>query len=210
MLDLCAGLKERGVMWRGWTRADLSARRGEERILEAMADSGCQALCIGVEAGSDRVLAALDKRTTVAVNSEALRRVHAAGMQTRCSIMVGCPGETWEDVLALVDFIAGHSDYIDDWILSAYVPLPGSPSWEHPERYGLIIDKEAAKLSGYAHYYVVGGAEESPYVHRYEDGTGPEEIALRHRFVQESLLRLCPRDRVGVTIGRIDGAEEAA
>jgi radical SAM superfamily enzyme YgiQ (UPF0313 family) len=201
MVALCNGLRERGVEWRGWTRANLIARPGEEEVLRLMAQSGCKALCVGVEAGSDRVLKAMDKGTTVQQNETALRRIAEAGMDARCSIMVGNPTETWEDVEALVGFVARMRPWVSDWILSSYVPLPGTPSWDHPEKFGIVIDKAKAKRDRYAHFFVVGGEEKSPYVHRYVDGTGPEEIALRHDYVQESLLRQAPRDRVRVTIG---------
>lgn len=199
MLALCEGLKERHVKWRGWTRANLVVRQGEQVVLDAMAKSGCQAICVGVEAGTDRVLDGVGKGTSVAQNREAIARIKAAGMYARTSIMVGNPGETWDDVLALVDFIAETQP--DDWILSSYVPLPGTPAWDHPERYGMIIDKEKARRESYRHFFVVGGDEQSGLVHRYIDGTGPEEIQARHDFVQEALLRLAPRDRIRVTIG---------
>jgi radical SAM superfamily enzyme YgiQ (UPF0313 family) len=199
MLKLCEGLKARGVKWRGWTRADLLSRPGEEVVIQAMADSGCQALCVGVEAGTDKVLKAVGKGTTVAKNRTALRRIKAAGMYARASIMVGNPEETWEDVEALCEFV--EEEQPDDWILSSFVPLPGTPSWDHPERYGIILDKEKAKREQYRHFFVVGGDEQSGLVHRYANGLEPIEIQIRHDYVQERLLRTAPRNRIRVTIG---------
>ncbi|MCB0355266.1 MAG: radical SAM protein, partial [Bdellovibrionales bacterium] len=40
MIKLAHGLGERGVKWRGWTRANLCARPGEAEVLKAMADGG--------------------------------------------------------------------------------------------------------------------------------------------------------------------------
>ncbi len=209
MLLLCEGLEKRGVKWRGWTRANLIARPGEEEILAAMARSGCQALCIGVEAGTDKVLKAVGKGTKVSQNRIAIQRVKDAGMYARCSIMVGNPDETWEDVEALVAFIEEVEP--DDWILSSYVPLPGTPAWDHPENYGMIIDKAKAKRESYRHFFVVGGDEQSGLVHSYTNGLGPDEIQLRHDYVQEALLRRAPRDRIRVTIGRgVDPRERTA
>jgi len=201
MRALCDGLRARGVKWRGWTRANLCVRKGDDDLLQYMADSGCQAICVGVEGGTDKVLKAMDKGTTVRMNEIALRRIAATGMSARCSIMVGNPTETWEDVLALVDFVERNRDHVADWILSSYVPLPGTPSWDHPERFGMIIDKARARRERYRHFFVVGGEEQSGLVHSYADGTGPEDIQARHDFVQEALLRLAPRNRKKVTIG---------
>lgn len=204
MLSLAHGLGDRGVKWRGWTRANLCARDGEIEVLRAMADGGCQALCIGVEAGTDKVLKAVGKGTTVEQNRTAIRRVKEAGMWARCSIMVGNPEETWEDVEALCRFVEEVQP--DDWILSSFVPLPGTPSWDHPDRYGIVIDKEKARRERYRHFFVVGGDEQSGLVHRYENGVGPAQIQARHDYAQERLLRTCPRDRIRVTVGR-DGLD---
>ncbi len=207
---LCDGLAERGVKWRGWTRANLCVRGGDREMLRHMAETGCQAICIGVEAGTDKVLAAMAKGTTVDVNRQAIRNVAESGIRCRVSIMVGNPSETWDDVLALVDFIEEMSLWVEDWILSSFVPLPGTPSWDHPERYGMIIDKEQARRDRYRHFFVVGGDEKSGHVHRYVDGTGPDDIQRRHDYVQESLLRLAPRNRLAVTAGLYRNAEQGA
>jgi anaerobic magnesium-protoporphyrin IX monomethyl ester cyclase len=201
MIALCEGLAERGVLWRGWTHANLLARNGEDEVLKLMSDAGCQAICVGVEAGSDRVLKAMQKGTTTEQNSIALNRVHQAGMSARCSIMVGNPGETWADVEALIKFVERHRHVVTDWILSSYVPLPGTPSWDNPEKFGMVIDKAKARRELYRHFFVVGGDEQSGMVHSYEGGITPADIQDRHDYVQETLLRLAPRDRVLVTKG---------
>lgn len=204
---LCQGLQERGVKWRGWTRANLCVRPGDREVLELMAASGCQAICVGVEAGTERLLKNLDKQTTPAMNRAALTAIQAAGMSARCSIMVGNPGETWEDVVALVEFVEGMREVVDDWILSTFVPLPGTPSWDQPEKYGIEIDKKAARESDYQHFYVVGGVEQSPLIHRLQEPSGrwveAAEILARHEFVSETLLRRAPRDRIKVTMGGV-------
>jgi radical SAM superfamily enzyme YgiQ (UPF0313 family) len=201
MHALCDGLQERGVKWRGWTRANLCVRPGDRELLAHMGATGCQAICIGVEAGSDKVLKAMDKGTSVAVNRQAIRNVAEAGIRCRVSIMVGNPRETWDDVLALVDFIEEMGPWVEDWILSSFVPLPGTPAWDHPEKFGMVIDKIKARAERYRHFFVVGGDERSGQVHSYVDGTGPEDIQRRHAWVQESLLRLAPRNRLIVTAG---------
>lgn len=199
---LCDGLKERGVLWRGWTRANLCVRPGDREMLAYMGASGCQAICVGVESGSDAVLKAMDKGTTVAMNREAIRNVAEAGISARCSIMVGAARETWDDVFALESFLVGVREWLSDWILSIYVPLPGTPDWDRPGEVGLVIDKAKAREDGYRHFFVVGGDEQSGLVHSWADGTTQADIQARHDYVSEALLRLVPRDRVKVTQGR--------
>ncbi len=194
MSELCAGLKARGVQWRGWTRANLIARDDRLPMLREMRDAGFVSCCVGVESGSDRLLKAIAKQTTVEQNRAAIRNLKAAGIKARCSIMVGLPGETWDDVQALVDFVAEVQP--DDWILSTLVPLPGTPSWDAPE---IEIDRDALAATAYRDVFIVGGDEQSGGgFWRYRDGTTAAEIDDRHAYVQEVLLRLCPRDRQGI------------
>lgn len=195
MRQLCDGLRERDVQWRGWTRANLVSRPEHLEMLRYMKASGFVSCCIGVEAGSDRLLKAIAKQTTVEQNRKAIRNLKAAGLKARTSIMVGLPGETWEDVEALIRFVAEEQP--DDWILSSLVPLPGTPSWTEAERFGIRIDKAGVRRRRYADVFIVGGDETSGQFHEYAD-VSADEIALRHAFVQESLLRLCPRDRQGL------------
>lgn len=195
MHELCDGLRERGVKWRGWTRANLISRPGSVELLSYMRKSGFVSCCVGVEAGTDRLLRNIAKQTTVAQNRAALRNLRAAGVKVRCSIMVGLPGETWEDVRALVRFVAEEQP--DDWILSSLVPLPGTPSWTEAERFGIRIDREGVRGRNYSDVFIVGGNEQSGQFHEL-DGVDADEIRLRHDYVQENLLRWCPRDRRGV------------
>lgn len=194
MSELCAGLKARGVQWRGWTRANLIARPDRLPMLREMHDAGFVSCCVGVESGSDRLLKAIAKQTTVEQNRGAIRNLKAAGIKARCSIMVGLPGETWDDVQALVDFVA--TEQPDDWILSSLVPLPGTPSWTSPD---IEIDRDTLAASAYEGVFIVGGNEVSGGgFWRYKDGTTAAEIQDRHDWTQEALLRLCPRDRQGI------------
>lgn len=195
MSELCRGLKARGVEWRGWTRANLIAREDRLPMLREMRDAGFVSCCVGVEAGTDRLLKAIDKGTTVAQNRAALANLRAAGIRARCSIMVGLPGETWDDVIALTRFVTECQP--DDWILSSLVPLPGTPSWDDAEKFGIRIDREKVKKRNYADVFIVGGDETSGQFHDYA-GVSAEEIQARHDFVQETLLRTCPRDRQGI------------
>ncbi len=195
MSELCRGLKERGVEWRGWTRANLIARDDRLPILKEMRASGFVSCCVGVEAGTDKLLKAIDKGTTTAQNSAAIRNLKAAGIKARTSIMVGLPGETWADVQALVEWVAKEQP--DDWILSSLVPLPGTPSWSEAERFGIRIDREKVKRRNYADVFVVGGDETSGQFHDYAgvsaDGlTGPRRVGDRYPGGMSRPCKSCP------------------
>jgi radical SAM superfamily enzyme YgiQ (UPF0313 family) len=119
--------------------------------------SGCHALCIGVESGSDEVLRRIHKGITSVQNLEAARMIREAGIYLRVSIIVGNPGETPETIEETKQFMLAAQP--DDWIVSTFVPVVGSPAWRHPERYGFKLLHR-----NYEDYYVVGGEQQSGLV----------------------------------------------
>lgn len=182
---LCDALKERGVTWRGWTRANTV----DLALMERMADSNCMALCIGVESGSQTILDNLRKGTTVEDNRKALKAINEAGMYARASLIVGSPGETWETVQETIDFVIETEP--DDWLLSIFVPVPGSEAFVDAGKYGIRFLEDANRISYYSNFFVTGGDMVSGQVMEYEH-LRREEIMEMRNHVFETLMEKCP------------------
>jgi anaerobic magnesium-protoporphyrin IX monomethyl ester cyclase len=106
------------------SRADLLT----DATVAALVRAGCRTIWIGAESGSQRVLDAMEKGTTVDEIRAAARRAHAAGMEIGFFLQFGYPGETREDIdltRALVRECAP-----DDIGVSVSYPLPGTPFYE--------------------------------------------------------------------------------
>jgi anaerobic magnesium-protoporphyrin IX monomethyl ester cyclase len=103
------------------TRADLVT----ERMTAALRESGCREAWIGAESGSQRVLDAMNKGTTVAQIHAARERLASAGIRVGFFIQLGYLGEELEDVLATRRLI--ESTRPDDVGVSVSYPLPGTP-----------------------------------------------------------------------------------
>ncbi|HEY7269211.1 MAG TPA: radical SAM protein [Dehalococcoidia bacterium] len=106
-------------------RADLLLRPGE---IEALRRAGCEMVWIGAESGSQRVLDAMEKGTTVEQVREARRRLGEAGIKVAFFLQFGYPGETWEDIQATVQLVRESNP--DDIGMSVSYPLPGTPFFE--------------------------------------------------------------------------------
>jgi radical SAM superfamily enzyme YgiQ (UPF0313 family) len=70
----------------------------DEDRLVAMKRAGCEFMQFGVEHGSERVLALLDKGTNMRHARNALALVRKVGMNLGIYLITGIPVETWEDV----------------------------------------------------------------------------------------------------------------
>jgi len=96
-LDLCAAWRGepelQGVSWTCSMRAD--AIDGE--VVEVLRNSGCTAVFVGIETGSERMQAVVGKRLRLERAKEALGLLSAAGLKSKVAFIAGFPEESPED-----------------------------------------------------------------------------------------------------------------
>jgi anaerobic magnesium-protoporphyrin IX monomethyl ester cyclase len=90
----------------------------------ALAEAGAEEVWLGVESGSQKILDAMDKGSTVAQARAATRSLKAAGIRACWFIQLGYPGETWEDLSLTRNLIAEEQP--NDIGVSVAYPLPGT------------------------------------------------------------------------------------
>jgi anaerobic magnesium-protoporphyrin IX monomethyl ester cyclase len=106
------------------TRADLVS----QRMADALRDAGCREAWIGAESGSQRVLDAMNKGTTVSEIRIARDRLRAVGIRVGFFIQLGYMDEQLADILATRDLLdAARPDEIG---VSVSYPLPGTKFYE--------------------------------------------------------------------------------
>jgi anaerobic magnesium-protoporphyrin IX monomethyl ester cyclase len=106
------------------TRADLIS----VRMAEALRAAGCVEAWIGAESGSQRVLDAMNKGTSVAEILLARLRLKAVGIRVGFFIQLGYMGEQLEDIIATRDLLkAARPDEIG---VSVSYPLPGTKFYD--------------------------------------------------------------------------------
>ena len=125
-LDFAAAARAAGgaIPFTIQTRADLIS----ERMAEALQHAGCCEAWIGAESGSQRVLDAMNKGTTVDEIRTARDRLKAASIRVGFFIQLGYMGEQLADILATRDLLeAARPDEIG---VSVSYPLPGTKFYE--------------------------------------------------------------------------------
>ncbi|HME39153.1 MAG TPA: radical SAM protein [Steroidobacteraceae bacterium] len=136
--DFAASLQAAGVQvpFTIQTRADLVS----DRMAEALRKAGCREAWIGAESGSQRVLDAMNKGTTVAEIRVARERLRAVGIRVGFFIQLGYMDEELADIAATRDLLdAARPDEIG---VSVSYPLPGTK----------FYDLVKAQLGGKTHW----------------------------------------------------------
>ena len=94
--ELCEAMKPLNVKWCGQARVDTV----ELDLLKCMKDAGCVDVGLGIESGSQRILDAMNKRSTVEMNLSAIKAVKEAGLETVAQCIYGYPGSIFTNVFA--------------------------------------------------------------------------------------------------------------
>jgi anaerobic magnesium-protoporphyrin IX monomethyl ester cyclase len=99
-----------------------------ERSVSAIAQAGACEVWLGIESGSQKILDAMDKGTTVEAGRLATRLLKAHGIRACWFIQLGYPSESWEDLIATRDLI--RDERPDEIGVSVAYPLPGTLFYE--------------------------------------------------------------------------------
>lgn len=102
------------------TRVDLMERDS----IRALRRAGCAEVWMGVESGSQKILDAMDKGTSVGQIEAASEVLKSHGIRVCYFLQFGYPGETWEDIEKTIQLVRRSRP--DDIGVSVSYPLPGT------------------------------------------------------------------------------------
>lgn len=143
---VCEHLKKRGIIWRCLVRADLVVKYGQD-FLDMMTSSGCVGVGVGVESGSDRILRNIGKGETVATMLQAIRMLQQARVFIKGFFILGLPGENEESLAETERFL--RDARLGDIDVKIFQPYPGSPIYDHRERYDIQWDEVPLEYTFY-------------------------------------------------------------
>ena len=129
-LKICEEIKKRkiGLPWDCQTRVDHVSKE----VLAKMREAKCQLVSFGVESGSQKILDAVKKKTTVEQNERAIRLAKEVDLPVSMSVIIGYPGETTDTLKQTMDFIRKTEPHYVYLCLAT--PYPGT------ELYSLLKD----------------------------------------------------------------------
>lgn len=104
------------------------ADRMNDEIIDVLAALGCSRLWIGSESGSQRILDAMSRKTTVEAVQNMTHRLRAHGIETGMFIMLGYEGETVQDIQATISHLQIANP--DVFLTTVAYPIKGTRYYE--------------------------------------------------------------------------------
>lgn len=101
----------------------------QEDTIEALAESGAETVWVGAESGSQKVLDAMDKGTTVEQIDTATRLLKQHNIRVAFFLQFGYPGESKEDINKTIKMVLRLMP--DEIGISVSYPLPGTRFYEN-------------------------------------------------------------------------------
>ena len=106
-------------------RADLLLK---ENAIQHLADAGCRTIWIGAESGSQDILDAMEKGTTIEQIYTSTRLLHEHGIRVGFFLQFGYPGETKKNIDQTLQMVKDCKP--DEIGISVSYPLPGTKFYE--------------------------------------------------------------------------------
>ncbi|MBI3586622.1 MAG: radical SAM protein [Ignavibacteriales bacterium] len=100
----------------------------QEDTIQHLKNAGCQTVWVGAESGSQKILDAMEKGTSVGEIYEATRLLHTIGIRVGFFLQFGYPGETKEDIEKTFRMVKDCQP--DEIGISVSYPLPGTKFYD--------------------------------------------------------------------------------
>lgn len=139
MLRICELLKPLCIKYRCFIRSDTVNRE----VLQAMKDSGCVEVGVGIESGSQRILDISTKSETVETQRKSVKMCHDLGLRVKGFIIIGLPGENRESIQETKELLDDIN--LDDVDFTVYTPYPGSIIYENRDQYDISFKDDYRK-----------------------------------------------------------------
>jgi len=144
----------------------------QEDTIEALAESGADTVWVGAESGSQKILNAMDKGTTIEQIYKATNLLKSKNIKTAFFLQFGYLGETKEDIRNTIDMLLDLMP--DDVGISVSYPLPGT----------LFYDKVKDELKTKANW-----SDSDDLTLMFRNNFSPRYYKKLHRYVHKIYRR---------------------
>lgn len=169
LLQIAEGIMQRRmrVRWEAFARLDRNLTPSVCRLLSR---SGCVALVVGLESGSQRVEDLMNKGQSLAEMPAILDNLHRAGIYTCLCVIVGFPSETEAELVETLNFLRDNSRNISSVALSVFGLNFDSDVYKNPGKYCIKIQEPEGVFFMRNFPYEVDSGVTNEKARRYADG----------------------------------------
>lgn len=153
IISFCEKIRARGLKFTWQLPSGTRTEAIDGKVAKLLYDSGCRNMSYSPESGSLGVLKRIKKKIHPDTFISSINAAYKNGINVKCNIMLGFPGETYSELLETYRFIirlarAGAYD-LSVW---AFSPYPGSELFEQIkiQKKMVIDDKYYNSLRSYA------------------------------------------------------------
>jgi len=169
------------LTWTCSSRVDLV----DAESLKLAKKAGCWQIFYGCESADPEILKRMRKGLTVEKMKRGIKMTKDAGIQIRAYFICGFPGETEESFKRTVDFAL--SQPFDDFQMTYFTPLPGSPISEEAHKWGTFED-DWSKMNKLYPIFIPNGWTKETLEKRYNHAL--MRFYLRPRIIYKYILRM--------------------
>lgn len=163
--------------WIATVHVDGTGENGlDAQTLQTAKRAGLARISFGLETASAKLLRRMGKGSRIERNSQFIYDAYQAGLSVRCSMMIGYPNETVEDLQLTYNFLKVHENEIDRIRVARFKAIPNTRFAKHyqhkPQRFNQLSTIQ--------------------WDHRYARATykyDPEDRA-HYRMIKQKLLNL--------------------
>ncbi|MCK4351969.1 B12-binding domain-containing radical SAM protein [candidate division WOR-3 bacterium] len=136
VLGLCRKIRDEklDISWVCTTRVD----RIDDDLLREMKQANCNAISVGIESGSQRMLKLIKKDISIDKIKTATNLLVKNNIDWHAYFMIGFPQETENDLQATIKMMREITP--STFTLSIYTPYPGTELFQLTKQYGLLSD----------------------------------------------------------------------
>lgn len=162
MVGVCNSLIQANlkIAWTCSARTDTV----DPELLALMAKAGCNAIYFGIESGSERVLAAIQKVIPATVSQAAIEACRAVGIAPNIGLIIGFPVESRD---SFIETMRAYEHYLrlgcHPAHIFGYCPFAGSSMFEGTQNYrytGHFVDIPLGRAGDDASRHMIGSDPE--------------------------------------------------
>ena len=134
-IKICRMIRDEGLGMRFKVRGRVNTV--DEELLLELKLAGTKAIVYGLESGSQKILSAMNKRTTVESARKAIKTAKKLGMEVYLDVLLGYPGETRETIAETERFILETKPTAVG--IEVLYPLPATPVYDEVKANGTMV-----------------------------------------------------------------------